>query len=90
MLACRFKMAGRRFDPIDSGIFVERVYDLDSEYTVRIRIYRPEMVSVRDWRCTLEIMWPDRTVHREIWGIDGLQSLLLAMQAARAEFFSAE
>ncbi|MEB2610612.1 hypothetical protein SB461_29385 [Burkholderia cenocepacia] len=77
-------------DSGNSRVFVERIYDLDAEWTVRVRLHVPEVVSVRDWRCTLEVMWPHRTVRREVWGIDGLQSMLFAIQAARTELLSSE
>ncbi|WP_323615714.1 DUF6968 family protein [Burkholderia cenocepacia] len=84
------KMARGVTDSGNSRVFVERIYDLDAEWTVRVRLHVPEVVSVRDWRCTLEVMWPHRTVRREVWGIDGLQSMLFAIQAARTELLSSE
>ncbi|HHT8899582.1 TPA: DUF6968 family protein [Burkholderia cenocepacia] len=85
-----FKMTSGVTNSGNSRVFVERIYDLDAKWTVRVRLHVPEVVSVRDWRCTLEVMWPNRTVRREVWGIDGLQSMLFAVQAARTELLSSE
>jgi hypothetical protein len=40
-----------------------------------------------DWSCRIEIGWPDRTVVRDIVGVDAVQALQLAMQMIGTELY---
>jgi hypothetical protein len=61
-------------------VLVERTFTLGEE-EVRCRFFRPRSHG-GDYSCRYQIDWPDRQHSREIWGIDGVQALLLAMRSA--------
>lgn len=63
--------------------FVERTYLLD-EAELNCRFYRP-VSDGQDFSCRYEIAWPDGPRCRTVWGVDGIQSLLLAMQAVHSD-----
>jgi hypothetical protein len=63
--------------------FVERTYLLDGT-KLTCRFYLP-LSDGQDFSCRYEIMWPDRPRSRNVWGVDSVQSLLLAMQHAHAD-----
>lgn len=61
-------------------VLVERSFTL-GEQEVRCRFFRPRSDG-QDYSCTYQIDWPDRQESAQIWGIDGVQALLLAMRSA--------
>ena len=63
--------------------FVERTYLLDGT-EIKCRFYRP-ISDGRDFSCWYEIAWPDGLRSRNVWGVDSIQSLLLAMQSVHAD-----
>jgi hypothetical protein len=69
------------------SIFAERRLELKDSATVIVRFFRPEPREV-DYRCGYQISWPDRERRFDIYGIDAVQALILAMQAAHAELLS--
>jgi hypothetical protein len=61
-------------------VIVERSFALGGE-EVHCRFFRPRFDG-QDYGCKYEIDWPDRQQSAEIWGVDGVQALLLAMRSA--------
>ena len=55
---------------------------------VPVTIFKPSAAD-KDWRCAYEIGWPAGARRREIFGIDAVQAILLAMQAIGAELYAA-
>ena len=67
--------------PMDqSEPFVERTFLLDGA-ELTCRFHRP-VSDGQDYSCRYEIAWPDGPRSANIWGVDSVQSLLLAMQSA--------
>ncbi|WP_126665543.1 DUF6968 family protein [Croceibacterium ferulae] len=64
-------------------IYVERSFTLDSD-VICCRFFQP-ITDGQDYSCRFAIDWPDGTSERTIWGVDGIQALLLAMRAAHDE-----
>jgi hypothetical protein len=62
-------------------LFVERTFELGSDRTVTLRIFRP-VPHRGDFRCDIRIQWPDRERATQAYGVDSLQALYLALQKA--------
>lgn len=62
--------------------FVERTYLLNGT-ELTCRFYRP-VFDGQDFSCRYEIAWPDGPRSRNVWGVDSIQSLLLAMGSVHA------
>src|SRR3954468_12682017 len=60
--------------------FVERRFVADGSELL-CRFFRP-VSDGQDFRCRYEITWPDGTKSREIWGVDSVQAVVLAMRSA--------
>lgn len=71
-----------------TNVFIERRLDLKNGREVSIRFLQPEPDPQADWHCDVEVEWPDRRRHLRIFGVDAVQSLLLAMQGAHHELVS--
>jgi hypothetical protein len=69
------------------SIFVERRLELRGGGEVIVRFFHPEPREV-DYGCCYQIIWPDRGRRFQIYGIDAVQALVLAMQVAHAELLS--
>ena len=67
----------------DSEAFVERKFGLDGSELL-CRFYRP-VSDGQDFSCRYEIAWPDGLRSREVWGVDSIQALLLAMQSVHGD-----
>ena len=65
------------------GPFVERTYQLGGT-ELTCRFYRP-VSDGQAFSCRYEIAWPDGARSRSVWGVDSIQSLLLAMQSVNAD-----
>ena len=63
--------------------FVERTFTVDG-VDVPCRFFLP-VQDGNDFRCRYEIEWEDKRRSFEIWGVDGVQALLLAMMTAHSE-----
>jgi hypothetical protein len=70
--------------PMDNKeAFVERTFLADGTELL-CRFDRP-VSDGQDFSCRYEIAWPDGPRSREVWGVDSVQSLLLAMQTAHGD-----
>jgi len=65
-------------------------YEVDGhDMDVPINIHQP--VDKHDcWQCDYEIDWPDASRKSKAYGVDSVQSLLLAMQIIGAELYASE
>lgn len=73
-------------------IILNRMLKIDAEgcqTEIPVRIYLP--VDLGDhWQCEYEIGWPDNTRRRKVFGIDSIQSLLIALQTVGIEIYTSE
>lgn len=68
-------------------IYISRQFTVDGEM-VDCHFFKPESYG-QDYRCRYEIMWLDRPRSRWVCGVDEVQALLLAMQAAHTDLLIA-
>jgi len=68
-------------------VLVERTFRVDGK-ELSCRFFQTELEG-RDYFCRYEIDWPKKTRGRRVGGVDGVQALLLAMQAAHVDFLMA-
>lgn len=55
---------------------------------VECRFFLPDYDG-QDYACRYEIIWPDKPRSRRVYGVDGVQALLLAMQGAHLDLLLA-
>jgi hypothetical protein len=67
--------------------FVKRLFVVDG-HDVECRFFQPQQVG-HDCLCRLEIGWPEGSESISVYGVDGVQALSLAMQAAHAHLLAA-
>jgi hypothetical protein len=72
---------------MDADAFVHRVFTVDGR-EVACRFFRSEP-DRGSFACRYEIDWPEGTRGRSISGVDEVQALLLAMQAAHLDLLLA-
>lgn len=60
---------------------------LDGVADVAVRIYAP-VEDAGSWFCRYEIDWPERSSDRTIFGVDAMQSLVLALQMIGFEIYT--
>ena len=65
-------------------LFAERIFELDGKELV-CRFHAPFLAPGGEYRCVVEILWPENPLRRSIAGIDGVQAVLLAMRLAHTE-----
>lgn len=67
-------------------VIAERVLELvegdGSERTVVVRLFKPVQVDTEEWRCDFEFDGLETTIDHA-FGIDGLQAIVLAIEAVR-------
>jgi hypothetical protein len=73
-------------------VILNRLLKIDAEgyhIDVPVKVYLP--VDMGDhWQCEYEIGWPDNARRRKVFGIDSIQSLLIALQTIGVEIYSSE
>jgi hypothetical protein len=57
------------------------------EIVIGIEVHKPEPGD-RCWTCRYEINWPEGRAARNAFGLDALQSLILALQMIGAEIYA--
>ena len=62
----------------------------DGETEIAVRIYMPRQERAGSWGCRFEIAWPERPTDRTIFGVDAMQSLILASQMIGFELYTSE
>ena len=60
----------------------------DGETEIPVRVYMPQQENTGSWGCRFEIGWPDRPSDRTIFGVDAMQSLVLALQMIGFETYT--
>ena len=63
--------------------------ECDIEVSISINIYAP-LRGEHDWSCAYEIAWPDMPRRGFGYGVDGMQALLLALQAIGTEVYTSD
>ncbi|MGL5136323.1 MAG: DUF6968 family protein [Beijerinckiaceae bacterium] len=54
-----------------------------------VRLYAP-VPSENDWSCRYEIVWPEGLRSWQIYGVDGMQALILALQCIGSEIYASK
>lgn len=72
-----------------SSAYVERRFQ-SARGEVLAHFETPYLAPSGEFRCRWRISWPDCEHSREAAGIDGIQSLMLAMQTVRMELVESE
>jgi hypothetical protein len=62
--------------------------DGGNDIKIPIRIFAPEFESPGAWSCRYEVDWPGENHVMTVWGFDGVQALLHALQIIGAEIYS--
>lgn len=57
---------------------------------VPIALSAPKQISPQEWFCRYEIGWPDGKWEMSAYGVDSLQSLVLALQMIGSELYTSE
>jgi len=57
------------------------------ESEIAIRVFAPRKAKDA-WSCQYEIDWPEGTQRTESWGIDSVQSLLVALQMIGSDIYT--
>jgi hypothetical protein len=56
---------------------------------IAVRLYAPEKAA-NDWSCTYEIDWPEGLRRFSVFGMDGVQALLLASKCVGSELYASK
>ena len=56
---------------------------------VAVRLYAP-VKTTKDWSCTYEIDWPEGRRQFSVFGIDGVQAVLLASKCVGSELYASK
>lgn len=56
---------------------------------ISVGIFQPKKREL-DWSCSFSIDWPDGKITREIYGIDAIQSLDLALRMIGADLYASD
>jgi len=62
----------------------------DGETEIPVRIYAPQPEASGSWACRFEIAWPERPSDKTIFGVDAMQSLVLALQLIGFEIYTSD
>lgn len=62
----------------------------EGETEIPIRVFAPEPDGLGAWGCRYEIDWPEGCRHMTIWGVDAMQSLVLALQTIGVEIYTSD
>jgi hypothetical protein len=60
-----------------------------ASHKVMVRLHAPVPAN-GDWSCRYEIDWPEGQRSADIYGIDGMQALLLALQCIGSELYASK
>ena len=64
------------------------VQDGASNLSILILIFPPVQQGANAWSCRYEIGWPEGKEIREIWGVDSVQAMFLALQAIGSDIYT--
>lgn len=69
--------------------FIERVFELESGL-LTVRFYQPQPAPEGGFGCRWTIDWPDGPATAVIFGLDGIQALMLSMRNAHGRLADSE
>jgi len=55
---------------------------------IPVRVFAPSQQESRGWSCRYQIEWPEGKETREMWGVDSIQALVLALQAIGSDIYT--
>jgi hypothetical protein len=55
---------------------------------IPVRVFAPSQREPRAWSCQYQIEWPEGKETREMWGVDSIQALVLALQAIGSDIYT--
>jgi hypothetical protein len=55
---------------------------------ISVRVFAPRQQEPRAWSCQYQIEWPEGKETREMWGVDSIQALVLALQAIGSDIYT--
>jgi hypothetical protein len=55
---------------------------------VPVRVFAPRQQEPRAWCCQYQIEWPEGNETREMWGLDSIQALFMALQAIGSDIYT--
>jgi hypothetical protein len=61
-----------------------------AEALVEVRIFAPQEEEDRSWVCRYEIDWPGERRNMDVFGVDAVQALVLALQTIGAEIYTSD
>ena len=64
--------------------------DEDNEIKIPVRLFAPRLESAGAWGCRYEIDWPDKMSAKEIFGVDSMQAIVLALQMIGFEIYNSD
>jgi hypothetical protein len=73
-------------------VILDRTLRIDAEghqTEVPVRVHLPVNAGDR-WQCEYEIGWPEHTRRSNAFGVDSIQSFLIALQKVGAEIYASE
>jgi hypothetical protein len=59
-----------------------------SNLPIPILIFPPVQQKADAWSCQYQIGWPEGKEIREIWGVDSMQAIFLALQAIGSDIYT--
>lgn len=74
-------------------IIATRMLKLQAKGTILdipVSILLPVLEATHAWKCDYEIAWPDGLSRKSTYGVDSMQSLVLALQMIGAELHSSK
>lgn len=63
--------------------------DPAKDVPIAVKIHQPVLMD-QDWACTYEICWPNRIRKADIYGVDSMQALILALYAVGSDIYSSD
>lgn len=60
----------------------------NGDIKIPVRVYSPTREATGTWACRYEIGWPDQKSNKEIFGVDSIQAIVLALQTIGAELYT--
>jgi hypothetical protein len=65
-----------------------RMRNGSAEIEIPIRIFAPVQKEADAWSCQYQIGWPEGREAREIWGVDSMQAVVLAIEAIGSDIYT--
>jgi hypothetical protein len=59
-----------------------------TDIQIPVRVFAPIQQEPHAWSCRYQIEWPEGKETRDMWGVDSIQALLLALQAIGSDIYT--